>query len=63
MKKKNYLKPTILTVTMETTTLMAGSISSSGNTVTIGDSPEPGNAYDDAASKGHHSIWKWGDNE
>lgn len=62
MEKKIYQKPAIETLEMEAATLMAGSVDTDGLGInTGGNTPEPGNAYGEAASKGHNSIWDWGE--
>lgn len=63
MEKKIYEKPAIEILNVETNTLMAGSsLSNDGMSIDTGGPIEQGDAGF-AASKKHHSLWDWGEDD
>lgn len=63
MEKKIYEKPAIKTLNVEANTLMAGSgIAEDGTYIETNGTIEEGDAGF-AASKKHHSIWDWGEDD
>ena len=63
MRKKNYVKPVMEAFEMEPTAIMAASgISNDGTSVDTNGPFGEGDAAD-AASKGHTSIWDFGNED
>lgn len=60
--KKYYIKPSVATMEIETTSIMAGSIGDGGGTGNIGD-PEPGYGGGDhfAPSRNYFDSWGYDD--